>query len=132
MATVKRNFLAAFVDELQVSGRYSFTGRDAAKVGRRSGAHLKAALRRLKQKGRIACPRKGFYVLVPPEYREAGGPPASWFVDDLMKFLGQPYYVGLLTAAASYGAAHQQPMAFNSRTGRRALHWRGVSASTSI
>jgi predicted transcriptional regulator of viral defense system len=27
-----------------------------------------------------------------------------------MKFLGQPYYVGLLSAAALHGAAHQQPM----------------------
>jgi hypothetical protein len=51
----------------------------------------------------------------PLEYREAGGPPASWFIDDLMRFLGQPYYVGLLSAAAIHGAAHQQPMVFQGR-----------------
>lgn len=29
-----------------------------------------------------------------------------------MRYLGQPYYVGLLSAAAIHGAAHQQPMVF--------------------
>ncbi|MGH7821483.1 MAG: type IV toxin-antitoxin system AbiEi family antitoxin domain-containing protein [Candidatus Binatia bacterium] len=79
---------------------------------------LEAALRRVKQRGRIVSPRRGFYVLVPPEYREAGSPPANWFVDDLMRFLGQPYYVGLLSAAAIHGAAHQQPMVFQVVTDR--------------
>jgi hypothetical protein len=29
-----------------------------------------------------------------------------------MKFLKRPYYVGLLNAAAFYGAAHQQPQEY--------------------
>ncbi len=39
-------------------------------------------------------------------------PPASWFIDELMRHLNQPYYVGVLSAAAIHGAAHQQPMVF--------------------
>jgi hypothetical protein len=50
--------------------------------------------------------------VVPREYRAAGCPPASWFIDDLMRHMGRRYYVGLLTAAALHGAGHQQPMAF--------------------
>jgi len=73
---------------------------------------VQTALRRLKQKGRIASPRRGFYVIVLPEYRTAGCPPASWFVDDLMTHLGLHYYVGVLSAAALHGAGHQQPMIF--------------------
>jgi len=46
------------------------------------------------------------------EYRATASPPASWFIDDLMLYLAQPYYVGLLSAAAIHGAAHQQPMVF--------------------
>jgi len=118
MSILKSSSLTDFADGLQASGRYSFTRHDAASAGKRSGVAIEAALRRLKQKGRIASPRRGFYVLVPPEYREAGSPPASWFVDDLMQFLDQPYYVGLLTAAAAHGAAHQQPMAFQVITDR--------------
>jgi len=35
-----------------------------------------------------------------------------------MRFLGQPYYVGILSAAAIHGAAHQQPMLFQVVTDR--------------
>jgi predicted transcriptional regulator of viral defense system len=71
-----------------------------------------AALRRLKTKGRIVCPRRGFFVIVPLEYGSAGSPPASWFIDALMSYLGQPYYVGLLSAAELHGAAHHRPQVF--------------------
>jgi predicted transcriptional regulator of viral defense system len=57
-------------------------------------------------------PRQGFYLIVDPEYRELGALPATAWIDDLMKFHGAAYYVGLLSAAALHGAAHQQPMEF--------------------
>jgi predicted transcriptional regulator of viral defense system len=104
--------LTAFVDDFQAQGRYTFTRAEAAEPMVITDLALEAALRRLKKRGRIANPRRGFYVVVPLEYREAGCPPASWFIHDLMRFLGQPYYVGLLSAAAIHGAAHQQPMVF--------------------
>lgn len=110
--------MAAFVEDLQAKGRYTFTRAEAMNADPRSDTAMEAALRRLKQKGRIADPRRGFYAIVPVEYREAGCPPASWFIDDLMRFLGQPYYVGILSAAAIHGAAHQQPMLFQVVTNR--------------
>lgn len=100
----------AFVEDLQAKGRYTFTRAEAASTAERSDVALAAALRRLRGRGRIASPRRGFYVIVPAEYREAGCPPASWFIAELMRFLEQPYYVGLLSAAAIHGAGHQQPM----------------------
>lgn len=58
-------------------------------------------------------PRRGFYLIVGPEHRQLGAlPPVAW-VDDLMRFHGLPYYVGLLSAAALHGAAHQQPQEFH-------------------
>ena len=57
-------------------------------------------------------------MIVPAEYRAAGCLPASWFINELMRFLGQPYYVGLLSAASIHGAAHQQPMVFQVVTDR--------------
>ncbi|OIP92910.1 MAG: hypothetical protein COS57_10455 [Syntrophobacterales bacterium CG03_land_8_20_14_0_80_58_14] len=110
--------IISFVEDLQTKGRYTFTQAEAMNADQRSDIALEAALRRLKQKGRIADPRRGFYVIVPVEYREAGCPPASWFIDDLMRFLNQPYYVGILSAAAIHGAAHQQPMLFQVVTDR--------------
>jgi predicted transcriptional regulator of viral defense system len=69
--------MTAFVDALQARGRYTFTLTEAIKTDERSAVAREAALRRLKRKGRIASPRRGFYVIVPVEYREAGCPPAK-------------------------------------------------------
>jgi predicted transcriptional regulator of viral defense system len=110
--------IASFAENLQASGRYTFTRTALEKAEPRSQVAIKSALRRLKERGRIVSPRRGFYVVVPAEYRAAGCPPASWFINDLMAFLHQPYYVGILSAAAIHGAAHQQPMIFQVVTDR--------------
>ncbi len=108
----KPQSMASWVEEQQASGRYVFTREDAETDLGGSVVAVQTALRRLKQKGLINSPRRGFYVIVPPEYRAAGCPPASWFIDDLMSYLGLHYYVGILSAAALHGAGHQQPMRF--------------------
>ncbi len=110
-AIVSSRGIAGFVDDLQSGGRYTFSFDETGRLGGSDVAH-RSAIRRLKQKGRLASPRKGFLVIVPVEYRSTGAPPASWFVDDLMRHVGQPYYVGLLSAAAIHGAAHQHPQVF--------------------
>lgn len=110
--------VSAFVDQLQATGTYTFSHADARAPLPTSEIAVDNALRRLKKRGRIVAPRRGFYVIVPTEYRAAGSPPASWFIDDLMSFLGQPYYVGMLSAAAIHGASHQQPMTFQVVTDR--------------
>jgi len=107
-----RTHMASWIEGLPADGRYTFTRQDAEDASGGSFVAVQSALRRLKKKGRIASPRRGFYVLVPPEHRAAGSPPASWFIDDLMRYCGCQYYVGLLSAAALHGAAHQQPMVF--------------------
>jgi hypothetical protein len=73
---------------------------------------FKHAARRLVLQSRLASPRRGFFVAVPLEYRSLWAPPPSWYIDALMNFHGRPYYVGVLSAAALYGAAHQQPQEF--------------------
>jgi predicted transcriptional regulator of viral defense system len=112
----KPKSLPAFVDGLQQKGRYTFTKREAQKAFTVSDAVLKLSLWRLAKKRRIAMIRQGFYVIVPLEYSAKGCLPPEWFIDDLMSFIGQPYYVGLLSAAAIHGAAHQQPQEFHVMT----------------
>jgi predicted transcriptional regulator of viral defense system len=58
---------------------------------------------------------------VPPEHRNRGVVPAEWFVDAMMRHLGRPYYVGLLSAAAMHGASHQAPQVFQVMTDRANL-----------
>ncbi len=104
--------LPEYVDALQQSGRYSFTADEARDACGLSPVAFKHAARRLALQSRLAAPRRGFFVIVPLEYRSVGAPPPSWYIDALMSFHGRPYYVGVLSAAALYGAAHQQPQEF--------------------
>lgn len=112
MKRKKPRKLVNLVDTLQSQGRYSFTREEALDYLGVGDAAMQAAARRLLAKRRLVVPRRGFFVIVPVEYRSAGAPPPDWFVDDLMAFVDQPYYVGLLSAAALHGAAHQQAQEF--------------------
>lgn len=124
-----RSAMSLWIDHLQSRGCYTFTRAQTESDTGRSFVAVQSALRRLKQQGRIVSPKRGFYVVVPSEYRAAGSPPASWFIDDLMHSLRQHYYVGLLSAASIYGAAHQQPMVFQVVTSKptREVHAGKVS-----
>jgi predicted transcriptional regulator of viral defense system len=101
-----------FITDLVTKGRYSFSSNEAALALGTSPVATRAALRRLRQKGEVAMPYKGFYVVVPPEYRNAGCLPAGHFLPALMEHLGEKYYAGLLSAAEFHGAAHQRPQVF--------------------
>ncbi|MGY6520249.1 MAG: type IV toxin-antitoxin system AbiEi family antitoxin domain-containing protein [Mongoliitalea sp.] len=112
MAT-QYKYLDAFLDEQRSNGKYSFTtGGLHIKLNISENA-LKKALQRLKNQELVVMVRKGFYVIVPPEYRAKGIIPTSLYINDLMKFLNRDYYVGLLNAAAYHGAAHQQPQNYS-------------------
>jgi len=110
---VRYNILADYVADLQSKGRYTFTRDEAQKVLALSDLALKKSLERLAKKKSIVLVHRGFYVVVPFEYRARGILPPEWFISDLMQFMGLKYYVGLLSAAAIHGAAHQQPQEFH-------------------
>jgi predicted transcriptional regulator of viral defense system len=103
---------ADYVDHLLAQGRSTFTTEDAIGALRVSIPAARAAVRRLKEKGLVAAPHRGFHVIVPPQYRRLGCRPAEQFVPELMAHLEVPYYAGLLTAARYHGAGHQAPMVF--------------------
>ncbi|HET6496086.1 MAG TPA: type IV toxin-antitoxin system AbiEi family antitoxin domain-containing protein, partial [Thermoleophilia bacterium] len=71
--------MADFIDDLQASGRYTFVPVDVRAGLTKSDIAIANALRRLTKRGRVVTPRRGFYVIVPTEYRAAGAPPPSWF-----------------------------------------------------
>jgi predicted transcriptional regulator of viral defense system len=109
---VRKNSIPDYVNSLQARGTYWFTKLEAKKTTSASETMLTKSLWRLENKRRIVRVKSGFFVIVPLEYSGSGILPPSWFIDDLMRFLGQRYYVGLLSAAAIHGAAHQQPQEF--------------------
>lgn len=119
---------ADYIEDLQTNGRLAFTTDEVVQALGKSAPAVRAQLRRLEEKGRIANPLRGFHVVVPPKYRRLGCLPADHFVPQLMAHLGEPYYVALLSAAAYHGAAHQAPMVFQVMvpTSRRGLECGGV------
>lgn len=104
--------ISIYIDGLAARGRYHFTTAEAAAALGSSIVAVRAAIRRLRGKGRVAMPFRGFHVIVPPEYRTLECLPADQFVPQLMEHLGLTYYAGLLSAASLHGAAHQAPMVF--------------------
>jgi len=79
--------LADFVQDMIAQGHVSFSVKDVQKSKMSSPEAVQAALRRLQKKGGIAMPYRGFYVIVPPEYRTAGCLPPEQFIPDLMAHL---------------------------------------------
>jgi len=113
--------LEDFVNETRAKGRFSFSREEVVSVFSLSGKALDQALYRMKSKNRIAGIRKGFYVIITPEYSKQGIIPPYLFIDDLMTGLQKRYYVGLFSAAALHGAGHQQPMEYYVITEKPAL-----------
>lgn len=115
------NYLEDYLNRVRSKGRYSFTWSEAKSQFDISDKALNQSLYRLKAKKRVAQIRHGFYAIITPEHSSRGMIPVHLFIDDMMKSLGRRYYVGLISAAALHGAAHQQPMEYFVVTEKPAL-----------
>lgn len=105
--------LEDWVNDLISDGKISFSLKQAIEAfPSLSEKAVKKSLNRLSVKGNVASIHRGYYLIIPPQYAPRGILPPTIFLDAFMKFLNRPYYVGLLNAAAFYGAAHQQPQEF--------------------
>lgn len=107
------NYLTNHIDNLQSNGKLCFSLDDVKKnYPKHSDSALKLSLNRLSGKKKIVSVYKGFYVIIPPEYKNRKIIPPELFIDQLFEYLKRPYYVGLLSAAALHGASHQQAMEY--------------------
>lgn len=104
--------LTEYIAKLQMSGRYTFTQEEALSALHISHDAFRLAAYRLAKKKFLLRPMQCFYVIVPTEYQGVGAPPITWYIDSLMQNRKLEYYLGLLSAAALHGAAHQQPQVF--------------------
>jgi len=106
------NYLDKYLIEIRSQGRYAFTLNEIENKFEIPYHNLRQILYRLKKKHEVLQIRQGFYAIIPPEYSKQRIIPPYQYIDDLMKSLDKPYYVGLVSAAAMYGAAHQQPTGY--------------------
>jgi predicted transcriptional regulator of viral defense system len=120
-----------YVANLAADGQHHFTLADMRKSLGVSHVAAKLALNRLAKHGLVASPARGFYVIVPPEYKRLGCLPAEQFIPALMQRLRLSYYAGLLSAAQYHGAAHHRPQEFQilMAKNRRPIHCGAVRVS---
>jgi len=116
---MKKNGVNDFIDGLQARGRYFFLKRQLLEKTGQVEKSANRSLARLQAKNRILLVRRGFYVIIPLEFRLTGLVPPEWFIHSLMESLNIRYYVGLLSAAAIWGASHQKPQEFHVLTIRQ-------------
>jgi predicted transcriptional regulator of viral defense system len=108
----ERTRLGSYLTQLLSKGQVHFSAAQAQQaLGISKNALLKAAEKQQKR-GNLISPRRGFYVIVPPEYRALGALEPPWYIDALMAHEQRPYYVALLKAAELHGATHQAVMEF--------------------
>jgi predicted transcriptional regulator of viral defense system len=106
--------------EHPMHGRITFSLTDIAReFPSITKSALTGTLRRLVEASKIHSVWRGFYVIVPVEYALKGVVPPTMYIDQLMQYLDEDYYIGLLNAASFYGAAHQQPQEFTIITRHR-------------
>jgi hypothetical protein len=98
---------ARFIEGRLATGRVAFPLSELIKE---TGLSLIAAKNQLLRLGeqvtRISRVHQ-FFLIVSPEYRAIGSPPPAWWLEDYFRWLGHPYYLGLQSAAETYGSAPQ-------------------------
>ena len=96
-----------FIEARLALGVVSFSLEDLI---RETGLSPSAATQQLRRLGKwvVKVSRKHvFYLIVSPEFQAIGTPPVNWWLDDYFRWLGQPYYLALYSAAEAYGAEPQ-------------------------
>lgn len=112
MQNLSKKSLSSYVLELQQNGKYWFSKKQAIEDIKTNDLSFKRSVSRLIKNKKVARIKRDFFLIIPPEYYHLGSLPAEWFIDAWMSYSKRQYYVALLSAAALYGAAHQQPQEF--------------------
>jgi predicted transcriptional regulator of viral defense system len=107
--------LKQYLNRLQAEGQHWFIFHELEQHVSLKQASLRVALSRLAQSGQIKMIRRGFGIIQAIPGQE---PHPTYYIDAMMNHLGSPYYVGLLSAAAYWGASHQANMNYQVITDR--------------
>jgi hypothetical protein len=97
----------AYMETLLAVGRVAFSLADLVKESGLSAIAAKRQLSRLGDKVARVSPRQQFFLIVTPEHRNIGSPPAIGWLQEYFNWLGRPYYVALQSAAGLHGSNPQ-------------------------
>lgn len=106
--------LSEWIRHREMTGKPCFSFTDAREAFPASSEETIAnLLSRLVRRKTLALLAKGFYCVIPSQYALHGILPPAYYVNQLMNHYKKVYYVGLLSAAVFWGAAHQRPQQFS-------------------
>jgi hypothetical protein len=94
----------AFIEERLALGRVAFSLDEIIEKSRLSVVAAKNQLRRLSGKVIRVSPRQRFFLIIGPDHRTIGAPPAIWWLQDYFGWLDRPYYLALQSAAGEFGS----------------------------
>jgi hypothetical protein len=97
----------AFIDARMALGRAAFALDELTKESGLSVIAAKFQLLRLRDKVVRVSRRQPFFLIVGPEHRGIGAPPAIWWLQDYFNWRGRPYYLALQSAASAFGSNPQ-------------------------
>lgn len=96
-----------FIDRRLALGRVTFFLDELTMDSGLSTIAAKYQLHRLHGKVVRVSPRQPFFLIISPEHRTIGAPPAIWWLQDYFAWLGRPYYLALQSAAGEFGSNPQ-------------------------
>jgi hypothetical protein len=97
----------AFIDKRLALGRAAFSLHELLEESGLSAIAAKNQLRRLFGKAIRVSPRQPFFLIISPEHRTMGAPPAIGWLQHYFDWLGRPYYLALQSAASQFGSNPQ-------------------------
>ena len=111
-----------WIEDLPKKGKIVFSKEEVVRqFSDMSPNNIRNALYRLGKRKKIQSVWRDFFVVIIPEYGLKGIAPPIEYIDQLMKYLHEKYYIALLSAAKFHGASHQAPMEFFIMTNSRVL-----------
>ncbi len=108
----------AFIEARLGLGRVAFALEELTEETELSVIAARFQLLRLRGKVVRVSPRQPFFLIVGPEHRNLGAPPATWWLQDYFNWRGRPYYLALLSAASAFGSNPQAPQVTQVMTDR--------------
>jgi hypothetical protein len=97
----------AFIDKRLTLGCVTLSLNDLIKESGLSSIAARHQLQRLPGKVIRVSPRVSFFLIISPEHREMGAPPAIWWLHEYFHWIGRPYYLALQSAAGAFGSNPQ-------------------------
>ncbi len=106
-STRTQGVTSRLLDEIQGRGRLVTSLNELVAMSGLTPLAVRRQLEHLVDRITRLPSRPSCFLIIPPEHRLRGAPPIVNWLGDYCQLSQQPYYVGLLSAAAMHGSAQQ-------------------------